>query len=51
MRYSTWAVTSGLTARDDDLGSEVTDTADRLPLTPGNDTALAALSGTAVIIV
>ena len=35
MRYSTWAVTSGLTAREDDLGSEVTDTAARLPLGPG----------------
>ena len=35
MRYSTWAVTSGLTARDGDLGSEVTLTAARLPPTPG----------------
>ena len=31
IRYSTWAVTSGLTAREGDLGSEVTDTAARLP--------------------
>lgn len=37
MRYSTWAVTSGLTAREDDLGSEVTDTAARLPLGPHRD--------------
>src|SRR6202035_2738260 len=34
IRYSTWAVTSGLTARDGDLGSEVTDTAARLPPAP-----------------
>ena len=34
IRYSTWAVTSGLTARDGDLGSEVTLTAARLPPRP-----------------
>src|SRR6202161_75140 len=36
IRYSTSAVTSGLTARDGDLGSEVTLTAARLPPTPRN---------------
>ena len=30
-RYSTWAETSGLTAREDDLGSEVADTASGYP--------------------
>ena len=46
MRYSTWAVTSGLTAREGDLGSEVTDTAARLPLRPGIHDQLGGKSGT-----
>jgi hypothetical protein len=37
IRYSTWAVTSGLTARDDDRGSDVTDMGVRLLLVPGID--------------